>query len=727
MKFGRWPLVLGGALFGGGFFAGYAASAHVLRAGAVLRPDLLEQVLFALLAGGVGWLAASATRRHYRRLLRLVADRAAAVCANPTPNVLAHLSGPRPRDKEVALILAELEATASSYRTALDEVATLQERLEQLETLASAGNRETGAGGASSSARMAPAPTHFVVGSSRHRMVVRLAPNLHVIALTTPLQQFLGVATKEGESGPPALVARPFLEVAHAEDVPALQRALKEALKDGEGHDITFRVLPRNLPSGSGEEARERHVQMDVMTCYDDKGAPTHLRCHLLDITDRVLTERRLLQSREELARSNAQLRQTNEDLQRLKESYRDLYHHAPVLYFSLDARGHLVAFNESMLRTLGYPREALLGQPYAELLPPAQRAAFEASPLMLQRPGEVEMQWVKQDGTIIDVWIGTTTIRDVKGNFVRSRSAASDVTERHRLARALEAKAEEVGRANEQLRRINQELEEFTYVVSHDLKEPLRTLETFSHFLAQDYGSVLGTEGHEYIAHLIQASRRLGALIDDLLTLSRAGRVINTPRPFAFEDALDVAIGDLLDLIHRTQAHVRVDGALPQLWGDPERVTQLLSNLISNGLKYNKGPVPQVLIGVVKDEDEEAGERGEAPFVKMFVGDNGVGIDPAHHTQIFRIFRRLHRRDEVEGTGAGLAICKKIVEAHGGRIWVESEVGKGSVFFFTLPRAPAAGSRRSQEPGARQSSDAESEPREATNSPRGELVAASR
>src|SRR5206468_5863496 len=131
------------------------------------------------------------------------------------------------------------------------------------------------------------------------------------------------------------------------------------------------------------------------------------------------------------------------------------------------------------------------------------------------------------QDGTVLDVWIGTTTIRDLSGTFVRSRSVARDISETRRLSNALRHKAEELVRTNHNLRRTNQELEEFTYVVSHDLKEPLRTLEAFSGFLAADYGKVLDEEGREYIAHLTAASRRLGKLIDDLLTLSRAGRVM--------------------------------------------------------------------------------------------------------------------------------------------------------------------------------------------------------
>src|SRR5262249_10256932 len=152
-----------------------------------------------------------------------------------------------------------------------------------------------------------------------------------------------------------------------------------------------------------------------------------------------------------------------------------------------------LVAFNETMVRTLGYPREELIERPFADLLPPPLREKFRADPSPLQRPGELEVQLVKDDGTVIDVWIGTTCIRDSKGEFVRSRSAARDVSERNRLAQALRGKAQELVRANGQLRQINQELEEFTYVVSHDLKEPLRTLEAFSNFLAQDCADGLG------------------------------------------------------------------------------------------------------------------------------------------------------------------------------------------------------------------------------------------
>lgn len=626
--------------------------------------------LFVLLAALLGFVIGRAVCRYYRLLLASLSEQVALVQQHPAAHRVQALPA------ELGPLQQPLEALAGSYRQALAELVEAQQALTVLRSLPVKADAEKGH---SHSFIYQGAATHD--GSVSRRMVARLTPSLHWMAATPALQLFVGSTLND-------LVARSFLELVHPEDAAGLARTFQEVLRDGEGHNVVFRVRARG--------GMERHIQMDVLTRYDDAGSSLHLRCHFLDITDRIHTEQELRHRTDELYRANVRLRQINSDLERLKESYRDLYHQAPAMYFSLDSNGCFAAFNETLTRTLGYGRKDLFEQPYTNVLAPASQLRYLTDPTVYQCAGEVETQWLKHDGAVMDVWIRTTPTLDADGKFVRSRSAAQDVTERNRLAHALRAKAEELEQANAQLRRINQELDQFTYVVSHDLKEPLRTLQAFSTFLRQDYGKQLGTEGQEYIDHLLQACRRLGSLIDDLLALSRAGRVLNPPGAFPLADAVATVRRDLHDLIQRTGARIRIEGTLPIIIGDPERVIQLLANLVTNGLKYNHSQPPEVIIGMRRAEDEERREeerfappsafRTPSSHVAIVVRDNGIGIDPQYHEQIFGIFRRLHHRDEYEGTGAGLAICKKIVESHGGRIWVESQLGAGAAFCFTLP-----------------------------------------
>jgi PAS domain S-box-containing protein len=503
---------------------------------------------------------------------------------------------------------------------------------------------------------------------SNREMIGRLDPALAWLVATPALVKLLGRKHDE-------LAGHFFLDMVAPEDGGEVRTAFDRALRTGEGHNIQFRLQCAGP---------DRWVQMDILTRYTADGEPLHYRCHFLDVSERVRTERELIHRTEQLSQANDRLQRINRDLERLKESYRDLYHNAPVLYFSLDARGRFAALNETLLKSLGYHRDDLYDQPYDRVLTPESRTRFHQHPEVFQRAGELESQWVKKDGTVIDVWVRTTPVLDAEGVFIRSRSAAQDVTERIRLADALRSQADELQRANEQLRRTNRELDDFTYVVSHDLKEPLRTLQAFSNFLAEDYRNQIGPEGQEYIDHLTRASRRLGHLIDDLLTLSRAGRVTNSLSTFDLSDTVRTVLDDLAGLLNRKEAIARVEGLLPNVIGDPQRIAQLLSNLITNGLKYNQNPRPEVVVGIRRpNEGKPSGDEHE---ITLYVRDNGIGIDPRYHEQIFGIFRRLHLPEEYEGTGAGLAICKKIVEAHGGRIWVESELGRGAVFLFTLP-----------------------------------------
>jgi len=247
------------------------------------------------------------------------------------------------------------------------------------------------------------------------------------------------------------------------------------------------------------------------------------------------------------------------------------------------------------------------------------------------------------------------------------------DITELKRLENSLREESENLERSNEKL-------EEFSHVVSHDLKEPLRTVETFSGFLLEDYEDKLDKDGVEYLHTLRRTSARMRQLINDLLSLSsihmdtKSFERINTQR------LLDDIREDLE--VRLRGVNLQVATGLPPVKGSTVRIRELFSNLITNAIKYNNKALPTVHIGW---QPQEPSANGMAMF---FVEDNGIGIESRYQQRIFGIFQKLHPRDDYEGTGAGLAICKRIVEEHGGKIWVDSEVGRGSTFYFTIPRA---------------------------------------
>jgi signal transduction histidine kinase len=212
-----------------------------------------------------------------------------------------------------------------------------------------------------------------------------------------------------------------------------------------------------------------------------------------------------------------------------------------------------------------------------------------------------------------------------------------------------------------------------------------------FSDFLLKDYGERLEPQGQEFVRYLVDASRRMRAMIQEMLNLSRAGNVIGEFEDVDLQELTAVVMTDLRELIRSKSARVQVKGALPVVWGDRDRIAQLLANLITNGLKYNQSARPCVEIEATapagRDLIEGDGAVDSDEEATITVKDNGIGIDPQFHKTIFQLFRRLHTQDEYEGTGAGLAICSKIVQAHGGRIWVESAPGMGSTFFVRLRR----------------------------------------
>ncbi len=352
-------------------------------------------------------------------------------------------------------------------------------------------------------------------------------------------------------------------------------------------------------------------------------------------------------------------------------------------MYFTLDDEGGFLGCNDTLVRALGRPRESLVGRPYSVLLADGGTIRVGEFAEFLQAGfAELEGRWCKGDGTAIDVWVTATVVPGPDGRR-QVRGVAQDVTARRALEAELREKNKRLAGAVGELSRRNKELDEFSYVVSHDLQEPLRTLMAFSDYLQKECGEALSADGQEYVRHLVDASRRMRSLIRDLLDLSRAGHVTADFSTVDLGALVKVIEADLGQLIRDRAGSVVVAGPLPEVWGDRARIGQLLGNLVGNGLKYYQGLGAKVEIGADVDDLKS--------WATVRVRDNGIGIDPANHARIFQMFRRLHTREEFEGTGAGLAICQKIVQAHGGRIWVESELGKGSSFFFTLPMNPTA------------------------------------
>ena len=238
----------------------------------------------------------------------------------------------------------------------------------------------------------------------------------------------------------------------------------------------------------------------------------------------------------------------------------------------------------------------------------------------------------------------------------------------RQKAEKALAEKAEELTRSN-------QELEQFAYVASHDLQEPLRMITGYTQLLAKRYGDKLDQNANEYIDYAVEGAKRMQGLIRDLLTYSRVG---TRGKEFALTDCEAVVAGTLRVLqpaIEESAATVTYD-PLPTVMGDETQLLQLFQNLIGNAVKYRDSKPPVVHVSC----------KQEGEHWLFSVRDNGIGIDPQYANRIFVIFQRLHGRDKYAGTGIGLAVCKKIVERHDGKIWVESELGKGATFHFTIP-----------------------------------------
>lgn len=378
------------------------------------------------------------------------------------------------------------------------------------------------------------------------------------------------------------------------------------------------------------------------------------------DITERKLAE--------------AQMEKVNAALSESEERFRHLFANSPDAVIMIDPHASNVAWpivdcNEAACRMNGYTREELLGQSVdilnVEPGTPEERAEYLER---LRREGlvSIETDHRHKDGHAFPVEISTSVISLNGRELVMGIDR--DITERRRLEKEAADRAEDLARSN-------QELEQFAYVASHDLQEPLRIVAGYAQLLTKRYRGTLGQDADEFIEYMVDGVRRMQELIDALLQYSRVGRKGREMAPVDLDVAFDDAMANLRAAIEESQARVTRDD-LPDVVADRLQLAQLFQNLIGNALKFKGEERPAVHVGA---------ERHNGEWI-LEVRDNGIGIEPQYVDRIFDIFERLHSRERYDGTGIGLSICKKIVERHGGRIWVESDAGHGSAFRFTIP-----------------------------------------
>ena len=441
---------------------------------------------------------------------------------------------------------------------------------------------------------------------------------------------------------PDQLGQTPFYEFFHPDDSKAVAAAFASVIHTGASTALEARGMLR----GGG------HVWLFVTIAAIPEEKLAYITAH--NITDRKHTDEAL--------------RESERRFQLIAESIDEVF-------WMVDVKNDRIVYvSPAYERVWGLNTQALFQDRSAfhDIIHPDDRERVQNEDAEAERNGtpvDHEYRVVRPDGSLVWIWDRGAPVRNANGEVQYFVGLAQDITQRKQLEQDLQARTRK-------LERSNVELERFAYIASHDLQEPLRMVASFTQLLRNKYAGRLDETADRYINYAVDGAKRMQSLIADLLTYSRANSRELELRTTDCNEVVQDSLRNLAATIESAGAAVE-SGSLPKITADPVQLAQVFQNLISNAVKFRSEQRPHVRIG--------AAERKEDWLFS--VRDNGIGIEPQHRERVFGIFQRLHTQQAYPGTGIGLAVCKTVVERHGGRIWVESQPGAGTTFWFTLPR----------------------------------------
>ncbi len=459
-----------------------------------------------------------------------------------------------------------------------------------------------------------------------------------------------------------SLIGRPLDRFVNPASADAVTLQLRRLFATGEPSSFEVGMV---MEDGTPFQGR-----LDAVV-HDDSSGSRYCRVTLTDMTERNLTE-------EALGKSQAAVHESEGKYRRIVETTHDGI-------WMIDAESRTSFVNRRMAEMLGFSPEEMLGQPLFRFITDDARATAERN-VERRKEGiaeEHDFCFQRKDGSEVWTILGATPLLAPDGTYAGALASVTDITERKRAEaeiRQLNAGLEQrVKERTDELEEANKELDAFADSVSHDLRAPLRAIEGFSEMLAKDSSERLNPEGQRHLEVIRAGARKMSALIDNLLRFSRASRFEMKSAPIDMTNMVKELLGEVVPDDRWDRFEARVEEPPPST-GDPELIRVVLQNLLSNAMKYS-GKRERAVIDI--------GSRLGSDGPEYFVKDNGAGFDMAYANKLFGVFQRLHGETEFEGTGIGLALVKRIVTRHGGRVRAEGEVGKGATFSFSLPVKP--------------------------------------